>query len=204
MTAQARRLVLATRNPGKVREMGDLLSGLPVALTHLGELPDPPELSEPHETFADNAREKALTVARATGELALADDSGLMVDALGGAPGVRSSRFAGEGATDAELVAKLLVEMQGVPELRRAARFVCVLVLTGTEGEIGRWEGQVEGRILTEPRGEAGFGYDPVFYYPPAGMTFAQMTPAQKNEVSHRARALADFRRDLPVILRRL
>ncbi len=204
MTAQARRLVLATRNPGKVREIRDLLSGLPVALTHLGELPDPPELSEPHETFADNAREKALTVARATGELALADDSGLMVDALGGAPGVRSSRYAGEGATGAQLVAKLLVEMQGVPEPRRTARFVCVLVLADTEGEIGRWEGWVEGCILTEPRGEAGFGYDPVFYYPPAGLTFAQMAPAQKNEVSHRARALAKLRRDLPEILNHL
>jgi XTP/dITP diphosphohydrolase len=197
-------LVLATRNPGKVREIRDLLSGLPLAVTHLGELADPPDLAEPHDAFADNAREKALAVARATGHLALADDSGLMVDALGGAPGVRSSRFAGEAATDADRVARLLREMEGVPDLRRTARFVCALVLAGPQGQVGCWEGRAEGRILTRPRGSGGFGYDPVFYYPPARMTFAEMTPDRKNRVSHRARALQRFRRDLPHILERL
>jgi XTP/dITP diphosphohydrolase len=197
-------LVLATRNPGKVREIRDLLSGLPLAVTHLGELADPLDLAEPHDTFADNAREKALTVARATGHLALADDSGLMVDALSGAPGVRSSRFAGEAATDADRIARLLREMEDVPDSRRTARFVCALVLAGPQGQVGCWEGRAEGRILTRPRGSSGFGYDPVFYYPPARMTFAEMTPDRKNQVSHRARALQQFRRSLPRILERL
>jgi len=261
VSAEQRPLVLATNNPGKVREIRELLLGLPVIVTHLGELADPPQLTETHDSFAGNAREKALAVARATGELALADDSGLVVDALGGAPGVLSSRYAGEGANDADLVAKLLAAMEGVPAAKRTARFVCVLILAGPKraksggrrprlpipkrpkgggrrprlpipkrpkgggrrprlpilstgegtcgheqqcSEIGRWEGQVEGQILTEPRGEGGFGYDPVFYYPPAGVTFAEMAPEEKNEVSHRGRALQQLRRDLPEILEHL
>ena len=203
MDPQPRTLVLATQNPGKVTEITSLLSGLPVRVTHLGEIADAPQLSEPHDTFADNALAKAVTVARATGELALADDSGLVVDALGGAPGVRSSRYAGEDATDAELVAKLLSEMADIPDAERTARFVCVLVLAGSDGEIGRWEGRVEGRIIIEPQGANGFGYDPIFHYPPAGMTFAQMAADDKNEVSHRGWALRAFRGDLPEILKR-
>lgn len=195
------RLILATCNEHKVREIRDLLADLEIAVSHLGELDRLPELTETGESFADNAREKALAVARATGELALADDSGLMVDALGGAPGVRSARYAGEGAGDAELCAKLLREMRDVPEAERTARFVCVLSLCAPTGEVGRWEGCVEGIITRAPRGEGGFGYDPIFYYPPDGMTFAEMTPERKNEVSHRGRALRAFRRDLPGIL---
>ena len=204
MSAEQRTLVLATNNPGKISEILDLLAGLPISVNHLGELADPMELTETHDTFAGNAREKAVAVARATGEPALADDSGLVVDALGGAPGVLSSRYAGEGATDTDLVAKLLAEMEGVPDAERTARFVCVLVLAGWDGEISRWEGRVEGRITTEPHGQGGFGYDPVFLYPPAGLTFAQMQAEEKNEVSHRGRALQKFRRDLPEILKRL
>ena len=198
----ATRLILATENEHKVREIRELLSDLGVEVAHLGELPDPPQLTETGETFAENECEKALACARATGELCLADDSGLMVDALGGAPGVRSARYAGEGATQQELVAKLLAELTGVPEAERTARFVCALSLCGPEGEIGRWEGRVEGLITLDPRGDGGFGYDPVFLYPPAGATFAQMRPDEKNAVSHRARALAQFREDLPAILR--
>jgi len=231
MSAEQRTLVLATNNPGKISEIRDLLAGLPISVNHLGELADPMELTETHDTFRGNAREKAVAVARATGELALADDSGLVVDALGGAPGVLSSRYAGEGATDADLVAKLLGEMEGVPDAERTARFVCVLILAGPERakgggrhprlpllstgegtcgherqccEIGRWEGRVEGRITTEPDGQRGFGYDPVFLYPPAGLTFAQMQAEEKNGVSHRGRALQKFRRDLPEILKHL
>ena len=204
MSAEQRTLVLATNNPGKISEIRDLLAGVPISVNHLGELADPMELTETHDTFGGNAREKAVAVARATGEPALADDSGLVVDALGGAPGVLSSRYAGEGATDADLVAKLLAEMEGVPDAERTARFVCVLVLAGWNGEISRWEGRVEGRITTEPHGQGGFGYDPVFLYPPAGLTFAQMQAEEKNEVSHRGRALQKFRRDLPEILKRL
>lgn len=200
----ARRLILATSNPHKVAELRALLSGVNVEIGHLGELGNPPELAEPHDTFAQNALAKALTVARHTGELALADDSGLMVDALGGAPGVMSARYAGEGATDEDLVAKLLAELKGVPPAERTARFVCVLVLASPEGEVGRWVGQVEGIIADEPLGANGFGYDPVFWYPPARITFAQMTPTNKNAVSHRGRALRAFAADLPAILKNM
>jgi len=200
----SRRLILATGNEHKVREIRALLADLDVAVAHLGELDEPPELTETGATFAENAREKALAVARAAGELALADDSGLMVDALGGAPGVRSARYAGEGAPGAELCAKLLRAMAGVPDAERSARFICALSLCGPEGEIGRWEGRVEGVITRKPRGAGGFGYDPVFCYPPDGVTFAQMSPERKNAVSHRGRALQAFREDLPGILARI
>ncbi len=200
----ARRLILATTNPHKVREIRELLADLDLAVMHLGELPDPPALTETGATFAENAREKALAVARATGELALADDSGLTVDALGGAPGVRSARYAGEGATGAQLCAKLLREMVGVADAERTARFVCALSLCAPEDQIGHWEGRVAGVITHEPQGEGGFGYDPVFYYPPDGLTFAQMSPERKNAVSHRGRALQAFRADLPAILERI
>jgi len=195
------RLILATSNEHKVSEIRTLLSCTGLEVEHLGDLRDAPELVEPHATFAENALEKALTVSRHTGELALADDSGLMVDALDGAPGVKSARYAGENASDGELVAKLLGDLDGVPEDERAARFVCVLVLTSAEGELGRWIGEVEGAIATEPRGDGGFGYDPVFWYPPARITFAQMTPSNKNAVSHRGRALRAFAADLPALL---
>ena len=200
----ARRLILATANEHKVREIRELLADVDIAVAHLGELADPPELSESGATFAENAREKARAVAHVTGELALADDSGLMVDALGGAPGVRSARYAGEGASGVELCAKLLREMANVPDAERAARFVCALSLCAPEGEVGRWEGRVAGVITREPRGEGGFGYDPVFHYPPDGLTFAQMAAERKNAVSHRGHALTAFRRDLPGILGRI
>lgn len=196
-----RRLMLATENEHKVREIRSLLADLDVVVSHLGELHDPPELTETGETFAENARQKACAVAQATGELALADDSGLMVDTLGGEPGVRSARYAGEGGSQQDLIEKLLRELGGVEPCDRTARFVCALSLCGPEGEIGRWEGVAEGIITREPRGEGGFGYDPVFYYPPREMTFAQMSAADKNQVSHRGRALRAFRRDLPAIL---
>ncbi len=201
MSAEQIRLTLATGNAHKVDEIRALLAGCDVLLDHLGELTDPPELVEPHETFAENALAKALTVARHTGGLALADDSGLMVDALDGAPGVMSARYAGEGATGEQLVAKLLDELAGVPAEERTARFACVLSLADPEGEVGQWEGVVEGLIALEPAGDGGFGYDPVFYYPPARITFAQMTPTNKNAVSHRGRALRAFAADLPAIV---
>ncbi len=197
----ATRLILATENDHKVREIRELLADLDVIVTHPGALDDPPELTETGDTFAANAREKALGCAEATGELSLADDSGLMVDALGGEPGVRSARYAGEGASQQDLIDKLLSELEGVPMGERTGRFVCVMSLCAPEEEIGRWRGEVEGVIALEPVGDGGFGYDPVFYYPPAEMTFAQMDPDAKNAVSHRGRALQQFRADLPVVL---
>lgn len=195
------RLILATENEHKVREIRELLAGVDIEVTHAGELAEPPSLTETGETFAENAREKALACARATGNLCLADDSGLMVDALGGEPGVRSARYAGEGATQEALIGKLLSALEGLPPDRRTARFVCALSLCAPEAEIGRWEGRVEGRITLQPSGEEGFGYDPVFLYLPAGVTFAEMAPEEKNAVSHRGRALRQFREDLPEIL---
>lgn len=198
------RLVLATENEHKVGEIRSLLADLQIEVTHLGELDEIPELTETGETFAENAREKALICARASGELSLADDSGLVVDALGGAPGVRSARYAGEGATQAELIEKLLSEMRGIPDEQRGARFVCALALASPGGKVRRWEGRVEGIIADQPRGTGGFGYDPVFIYPPAGQTFAEMAPEDKNAVSHRGNALKEFRRDLPDMIARL
>lgn len=195
------KLILATENRHKLREIRELLAGLDVEVLHLGQLAEPPALTETGATFAENARQKACAVARATGELALADDSGLEVDALGGEPGVQSARWAGEGAGDAQLVAKLLRQLTEVPDDRRTARFVCVLSLCAPEGEVGRWEGRAEGVITREPRGTGGFGYDPVFLYPEDGLTFAEMAPERKNAVSHRGRALRAFRTDLPTIL---
>lgn len=195
------KLILATENRHKLREIRELLAGLDVEVLHLGQLAEPPALTETGATFAENARQKACAVARATGELALADDSGLEVDALGGEPGVQSARWAGEGAGDAQLVAKLLRQLTEVPDDRRTARFVCVLSLCAPEGEVGRWEGRAEGVITREPRGTGGFGYDPVFLYPEEGLTFAEMAPERKNAVSHRGRALRAFRTDLPAIL---
>jgi XTP/dITP diphosphohydrolase len=199
----ATRLVLATENPHKVREIRELLADVDVEIIRLGELDDSPALTETGDTFAENAREKALGCARATGELSLADDSGLMVDALGGEPGVHSARYAGEGASQQDLIDKLLSELDGVALCDRTGRFVCVMSLCTPDGETGRWEGTVEGVITLEPAGDGGFGYDPVFYYSPAEKTFAEMEPDAKNAVSHRGRALQKFRADLPALLRK-
>ena len=185
------RLVVATRNEGKRREIEDLLAGLGVEVLSLSAFPDAPEVEEPFETFAENAAHKATAIARATGEWALADDSGLEVDALGGAPGVRSSRIA---ESDPARIAWLLGRMAQVPPDCRQARFICALALASPQGLVGRWQGTVEGLITDEPRGAHGFGFDPVFLYPPTGMTFAEMTREEKGEVSHRGRALREFR----------
>ncbi|MFO8079785.1 MAG: XTP/dITP diphosphatase [Armatimonadota bacterium] len=198
----ATQLMLATENEHKVREIRELLADVDVEVAHIGELEDPPDLTETGETFAENAREKALGCAETTGLLSLADDSGLMVDALDGAPGVHSARYAGEGASQQDLIDRLLRELDGTTLCDRTARFVCVLSLCAPEGEIGRWEGTVEGVITLEARGEGGFGYDPVFLYPAAEKTFAEMAPDAKNAVSHRGRALQQFRADLPALLR--
>ncbi len=195
------RLVLASANPKKVAELRAILasSGVPTEL--LARPADVPEVVEDAPDFVGNARLKAVALAAATGEAALADDSGLVVDALGGAPGVRSARYAGEHADDAANVALLLRELadRGVedPEAR-AARFRCVIVLRTPDGEELVTEGSVEGSIAPSPRGEGGFGYDPVFV--PAegdGRTFAEMSAEEKHAISHRGRALAELQRAL-------
>jgi XTP/dITP diphosphohydrolase len=156
-------------------------------------VPDAPDVVEDAETFEGNALKKACILAQATGIPALADDSGLCVDALGGRPGVHSARYAGEGASDADRIAKLLNEMRNVPEQQRSARFVCALAVAWPDGESKIFMGTCEGRITHEPHGVGGFGFDPVFYFPEVGCTFAEMDRQAKNQVSHRGKALGQF-----------
>ena len=192
-------LLVASENPGKVAEIRRLLAAVPLQVISLADLPRPPQLGEPYDTFAGNAQHKAATAARASGYLTVADDSGLVVPALDGAPGIRSSRVAD---SDPERIRWLLGQMTALASDQRAAYFICTIALADRQrGVLGTWQGQVEGTITTEPQGEGGFGYDPVFLYPPTGKTFAQMTAEEKNEVSHRGRALRAFARDLPAIL---
>ncbi len=190
------RLLIATGNPGKCREMRALLADLPVEVLTPDRVAGVPEVVEDGDTPAENAARKACQTAVACGMYAVADDSGLFVDALDGRPGVHSARYAGPDPTPQKLCRKLLRELDGVPAPERTAHFLCCIALGSPEGEVALTaRGRVGGRILTHMVGEGGFGYDPVFYYGPAGRTFAQMTPEQKNAVSHRGRALREFRR---------
>jgi len=182
--------VVATRNRGKLREIAAVLDGLPLVVRGLWEYPDAPEVRETGTSFEENACLKALSAARATGCLALADDSGLQVEALGGGPGVLSARYAGEGAGDGDLCRKVLSELVGVPRERRGARFVCVVAVARPQGVLWTVEGTCSGYIAEEMRGHGGFGYDPIFLAPLLGRTFAEVTAEQKNALSHRGRAL--------------
>ena len=194
-------IVIATHNPGKVNEISALLQGLDVLLLPLdrvGPMEVPPEGGE---SFQENARRKAAAVARASGHLALADDSGLEVDALGGHPGVQSARFGGPGATDADRIRLLLELLADVPPEKRTARFRCVVAISEPEGAVRLAEGICEGRIAMRSRGVNGFGYDPVFELPSLRKTFAELDPEIKNGLSHRAKAMASARRILQDIL---
>ena len=190
------RIVLATRNPGKVAEIRDLLADLPIvvhALDAFGCI----ELVETAHSFEENAISKATQVARHTGLFALADDSGLEVDYLDGMPGPRSARFAGERATHEQNNQKLLALMEGVPQQLRQARFRCVVAIAEPGGRYWTVEGTCEGLITTSELGNRGFGYDPLFFYPPLGKTFAQLDTRTKNRVSHRGQALRNVREAL-------
>ena len=207
-----RKIVLASRNHGKVREIASVLDSCGVEVVGLDDLPRAEEIPEPEETgatFADNARDKAVYYARATGMWCLADDSGLVVDALAGAPGVRSARYAEEnfppGADRSEIDkannAKLLRELASAPEGAGAARFVCCLALSDGREILLESTGAIEGVILRQPRGANGFGYDPVFFVPAIGQTAAEMPPEQKNAISHRGLATREFARRLKPLL---
>jgi XTP/dITP diphosphohydrolase len=188
------RIVLATRNAHKVQEIGEAL-GLPgVELVGVDAFPDVPEVVEDGDTFEANAVKKAREVAAAVGTTAMADDSGLVVDALGGEPGVRSARFAGDAADDAANRKLLRERMRDVPAARRTARFVCVLALAEADGTARTWEGRCEGTLLFEDRGTGGFGYDPLFVPEGLERTFAEMSGAEKAVISHRGRAIAAMR----------
>jgi XTP/dITP diphosphohydrolase len=188
------RLVVATTNQGKLKEIVRLLEGLSVEVLSLADYPSMPEAEETGSTFAENAIQKAIHAAQFTGEIALADDSGLEVDALGGEPGIRSSRFAGPGATDAQRNALLLEKMKAVPDEKRTARFHCVAAVASPAGESQTFDGVCEGRIIHEPRGNNGFGYDPLFYIPERDKTMAELPAEVKNRISHRAKAMAAAR----------
>jgi XTP/dITP diphosphohydrolase len=183
------RLLLATNNPGKVREYKSLLGELPLELVLPRELGVNAEVGEVGETFEENARLKATVLAARSGLLALADDSGLEVEALGGEPGPLSARYAGEGASDKERVEFLLAKLKGVPWEKRTARFRCVIAIAEPEGEVELCSGECHGFITFEPRGEKGFGYDPIFYFPGLDKTMAELPLDIKNRVSHRGEA---------------
>lgn len=193
-------LVLATRNRGKIREFQRLLGKLGIRLRSLEEFPGVPEPLEGGRSYEENAREKALLAARATGLPALADDSGLEVDALGGEPGLRSARYS--GGSSRENIELLLARLRSVPREKRTARFRCVVVVAKPDGSALVAEGSCEGIVLDAPRGEGGFGYDPVFLDPESGKTFAEMSPEEKDRKSHRGRALRELREKLPGFLR--
>lgn len=172
-----------------MREFRQILAGLPFAITTLGEQGIDFEVEEGGSTFAANAAIKAKAYADLSGLLALADDSGLEVDALGGEPGVMSARYAGPGVSDADRYSLLLERLAGVPWESRQARFRCAIAIAEPRGEVRVVEGRVEGYIAFAPAGEHGFGYDPVFFLPEKGLTMAQLSPEEKNRTSHRARA---------------
>ena len=193
-------LVLATRNEGKVREFRHLLKDFPVELKGLNDFGPIPDVVEDGRTFDDNAYKKAFSAASALGLPAIADDSGLVVTALGGAPGVKSARYAGETATDAENIEKLLKAMDGKTD-RRAA-FECVISIAMPTGPALTYEARCEGEIVSTPRGSEGFGYDPVFYFPPLEKTFAELSVDEKNQVSHRGKALREVGDEFDKILK--
>ena len=188
-------ILLGTNNPDKVREIRRFLQDLPVKIVTPQDLGLKAEIPETGKTFEENARLKARFWWEKTKKWVLADDSGLEVDILGGAPGVLSSRYAGEDATYEDNWKKLLKELKNVPLEKRKARFRCVMILVSPEGKEFRVEGKVEGYIIEEPRGEKGFGYDPVFYYPPRRRTFAEMSLEEKNSLSHRGEALREVKK---------
>lgn len=195
------RLLIASYNAKKLEELQSLLSDLPIQLLSLSEFPDVVEVEENGRTFRENAEKKALGFAKQTACLTLADDSGLTVDYLNGAPGVCSARFAGLEKNDLKNCDKLLKTLKGVPEEKRKASFRCAVALASTGEVLHVVEERVEGRITEEMRGKNGFGYDPLFFYPGFGKTFAEIPADQKHSVSHRGRALRRMKEILKTYL---
>jgi XTP/dITP diphosphohydrolase len=191
------KLLIATHNHGKLKEYHELFADLPFELLTLDDVGIPDDVEETGETFAENARIKAVEYATQSGLLTLADDSGLEVDALGGEPGVRSKRYAGDGASDSDRIVFLLDKLRTVPRGQRAARFRCVICIASPNGKLHEADGRCEGEIIFEPRGTNGFGYDPVFLFAERGLTMAELSSEEKNLISHRARAADGARKIL-------
>jgi XTP/dITP diphosphohydrolase len=192
-------IVLATTNKNKIKEFKEMVKDLPVEIKSVGDFGPIPECIEDGATFDDNAYKKALHTAKILGLPAIADDSGLEVEALDGAPGVYSARYAGESATDAENCEKLLKEMKG-KENRKAA-FKCVLSIAVPSGPALTYEASCEGTILEEKQGESGFGYDPLFYFEPLNKSFAECGMEEKNKVSHRGKALEELKSEFDKVI---
>lgn len=193
------KVVLATRNPGKVREVEAFFKDLGIGFLSLNDIQGIPYIPEDGETFRENALKKARVVADFTGEVVIADDSGLEIDCLGGRPGVYSSRYAGVWATDRENNIKVLKEMEGIPWEERGASYRCAVAIVGLDLE-EVVEGECRGVIAFEPKGEGGFGYDPIFYLPEYGKTMAELDLQEKNLISHRAKALKVLRERLKTL----
>ena len=192
-------IVIATRNPGKTAEIRDLLEGFPVDIKDLSDFGPIPEVEEDGATFDENAYKKSSFTARILGCPTLADDSGLSVAALNGAPGVFSARYGGEGLSDEERCRRLLSEMRGRGD-RRAA-FECVISLAVPAGPALTYEGRCEGLLMEAPVGANGFGYDPVFFYPPFNKTFAELSREEKSRVSHRGKAMRELRDEFEKVM---
>ena len=192
-------IVIATRNKGKKSEITDLLKGFPVDIKGLDDFGTIPHIEEDGDTFDENAYKKASLTARILGFPALADDSGLLAEALEGAPGVLSARYAGENATDEQRCQKLLQEMEG--KSNRKAAFECVISIAVPTGPALTYEARCEGLIAEQPSGSNGFGYDPVFYYPPLNKTFGELTIEEKSHVSHRGKALRELRGEFDKVM---
>jgi XTP/dITP diphosphohydrolase len=190
-------IVLATRNKKKVEEIKRITDGMEIQIFTLDEFPGCPDVEEDGTTFKENALKKAITVARYTGKPALADDSGLEVYAMSGAPGTLSARYAGENADDRRNLEKLLYEMRSMVGRERRARFVCCVALALPDGSVNNFYGYAEGRIGMEPKGLHGFGYDPIFYPDGYSKTFAEMSEKEKYAISHRGKALREVHRYL-------
>jgi XTP/dITP diphosphohydrolase len=189
-----KKILFASRNRGKIKEIQALLAEHGVTLQSLDDYPDLPVISEDGNSFLENALKKARTIAELTGETVLADDSGLEVAALDGAPGIYSARYAGDSADDEKNILKLLSDLEGIPPAEREAAFRCILVLCQPDGRYHAFDGRWEGRIAEAPAGKGGFGYDPVFYLPEQGVTVAELPAGRKNRISHRAKAAEKLR----------
>jgi XTP/dITP diphosphohydrolase len=192
-------IVIATTNKGKTAEIGEMLKDFPVNIKNLEDFGPIPEIEEDGETFDENAYKKASMTARILGIPALADDSGLLVESLDGAPGVHSARYAGEKATDKQRCEKLLKEMKG--KTNRKAAFECVISIAVPTGPALTYEARCEGVIAEKPFGNNGFGYDPVFFFPPLKKTFAELSRTEKSRVSHRGKALYELKEEFDKVL---
>ncbi len=190
-------IVLATRNKKKIEEIKRIVEGMQISLLTLDDFPGCPGVKEDGVTFEENAVKKAIAIARYTGKCALADDSGLEVYEMKGAPGTLSARYAGEAADDRKNIERLLYEMHSIANEKRGARFVCCIALASPDGNVRTFLGHVEGRIGKEPKGVNGFGYDPLFYPEGLNRTFAEMSDNEKDTLSHRGRALRGLQRYL-------